>query len=176
MSRGSHPDRTGRVRPRGPADTDDGRTRTRSACREARRRGGKTYFLRQAVAQGFDDAAFVDRQGRLSEATIWNLAFWDGAAVVWPEARDARRDHDGHRPAGNWIAWASPQRVQEVTPADCRRWPELGGHELVDARGGGPPHRLGALPEAPSFLELLHRAYEPSHSPRRERVSAAWGL
>lgn len=42
----------------------------------------KTYLLRQAVAQGFDDAAFVDRRGRLSEATIWNLAFWDGAAVV----------------------------------------------------------------------------------------------
>ncbi|MGO4756267.1 aminotransferase class IV family protein, partial [Streptomyces sp. 2MCAF27] len=46
----------------------------------------KTYFLRQAVAQGFDDAAFVDRRGRLSEATIWNLAFWDGDSVVWPQA------------------------------------------------------------------------------------------
>ncbi|MEV0203179.1 aminotransferase class IV family protein, partial [Nonomuraea sp. NPDC050691] len=46
----------------------------------------KTYFLRQAVEQGFDDAAFADRRGRLSEGTIWNLAFWDGSAVVWPEA------------------------------------------------------------------------------------------
>ena len=46
----------------------------------------KTYYLRQAVEQGFDDAAFVDRRGRLSEASIWNLAFWDGTAVVWPEA------------------------------------------------------------------------------------------
>lgn len=35
----------------------------------------KTYRLRQAVEQGCDDAAFVDRRGRLSEATIWNLAF-----------------------------------------------------------------------------------------------------
>lgn len=47
---------------------------------------GKTLFLRQAIARGFDDAAFVDRAGRLSEATIWNLAFWDGESVIWPEA------------------------------------------------------------------------------------------
>lgn len=46
----------------------------------------KTWFLRQAVEKGFDDAAFVDAKGRLSEATIWNLAFWDGRCVVWPRA------------------------------------------------------------------------------------------
>lgn len=47
---------------------------------------GKTLFLRQANAHGFDDAAFVDRAGRVSEATIWNLAFWDGESVIWPDA------------------------------------------------------------------------------------------
>ena len=46
----------------------------------------KTYLLREAASQGHDDAAFVDRRGRLSEATIWNLAFWDGEYVVWPRA------------------------------------------------------------------------------------------
>lgn len=46
----------------------------------------KTHFLRQAQARGFDDAAFEDRSGRLSEATIWNLALWDGASVLWPDA------------------------------------------------------------------------------------------
>jgi branched-subunit amino acid aminotransferase/4-amino-4-deoxychorismate lyase len=46
----------------------------------------KTYFLREAVKQGCDDALFIDRTGRISEATIWNLAFWDGEAVIWPEA------------------------------------------------------------------------------------------
>lgn len=48
--------------------------------------GAKTYFLHRAIERGFDDAAFVDSQGRLAEATIWNLAFWDGASVVWPKA------------------------------------------------------------------------------------------
>lgn len=47
---------------------------------------GKTLFLRQANSRGFDDAAFEDRFGRLSEATIWNLAFWDGESVIWPKA------------------------------------------------------------------------------------------
>ena len=46
----------------------------------------KTHFLRRAIAQGFDDAAFVDRHGRISEGSIWNLAFWTGDAVVWPVA------------------------------------------------------------------------------------------
>ncbi|TFC30439.1 branched-chain amino acid aminotransferase [Cryobacterium sp. TMT1-3] len=46
----------------------------------------KTLLLRQAVTRGFDDAAFEDSAGRLSEATIWNLALWDGSSVIWPEA------------------------------------------------------------------------------------------
>lgn len=46
----------------------------------------KTLLLRQAITRGFDDAVFEDSQGRLSEATIWNLAFWDGESVIWPEA------------------------------------------------------------------------------------------
>ncbi|MEU4330703.1 aminotransferase class IV family protein [Nonomuraea dietziae] len=126
----------------------------------------KTYFLRQAVAQGFDDAAFVDRQGRLSEATIWNLAFWDGAAVVWPEAEMlagttmgiVRRQLD---------RLGVPQRVQEVTPADL---PALAGGVVMNSwTPGVAVRRIGSapLPEAPSFLELLHRAYqaEPLTSP-----------
>lgn len=47
----------------------------------------KTHYLRTARTKGFDDAAFVDQRGRLSEATIWNLAFFDGRSVIWPEAQ-----------------------------------------------------------------------------------------
>lgn len=48
---------------------------------------GKTYYLHLAIRQGFDDAAFVDRHGHLSEGSIWNLAFWDGETILWPKAR-----------------------------------------------------------------------------------------
>lgn len=46
----------------------------------------RTRRLRWAIERGFDDAAFEDRSGRLSEATIWNLALWHGESVVWPRA------------------------------------------------------------------------------------------
>ncbi|MGW7553598.1 MULTISPECIES: aminotransferase class IV family protein [Streptomyces] len=119
----------------------------------------KKYFLRQAAGQGFDDAAFVDRRGRLSEATIWNLAFWDGTSVVWPEAEMltgttmgiVRRQLD---------RLGVPQRVQEVTPADL---PGPAGAVVMNSwTPGVAVHRIGSVsvPEAPDFLELLHRAYE----------------
>jgi len=47
----------------------------------------KTLYLRKAVEKGYDDAAYVDREGRISEGTIWNLVFWDGDTVIWPEAK-----------------------------------------------------------------------------------------
>lgn len=126
----------------------------------------KTYFPRQAVGQGFDDVAFVDRRGRLSEGSIWNLAFWDGAAVVWPVAEMlggitmgiVRRQLD---------RLGVPQRAQQVTLADL---PALAGAVVMNSwTPGVAVHRIGAvpLPEAPSFLALLHRAYqaEPLTSP-----------
>ncbi|GAA2105116.1 aminotransferase class IV family protein [Streptomyces albiaxialis] len=119
----------------------------------------KTYYLRKAVAQGFDDAAFLDGRGRLSEASIWNLAFWDGTSVVWPEAAMlggttmaiVRRQLD---------RLGVPQLTREITPADL---PALSGSVVMNSwTPGVPVHRIAdtKIPEAPSFLELLHRAYE----------------
>lgn len=47
---------------------------------------GLTRAHREAVAAGFDDAVFVDRDGVVLEGSIWNIAFWDGESVVWPQA------------------------------------------------------------------------------------------
>ncbi|WP_433464967.1 aminotransferase class IV family protein [Spirillospora sp. CA-128828] len=119
----------------------------------------KTYFLRRADRDGFDDAAFVDRRGRLSEGTIWNLAFWDGDAVVWPDAEMlvgttmgiVRRQLD---------RLGVPQRVQEITAADL---PAPAGAVVMNSwTPGVAVHRIGSvpIPEAPRFLELLHQAYQ----------------
>lgn len=126
----------------------------------------KTYLERQALDAGADDAAFVDRRGRFSEGTIWNLAFWDGTAVVWPEAPMllgttmgiVRRQLD---------RLGVPQRVKEVTEADL---PDLAGAVVMNSwTPGVAVRRIGAvpLPDAPSFVELLHRAYreEPLTAP-----------
>lgn len=119
----------------------------------------KTYFLRRAVGEGFDDAAFVDRRARLIEGSIWNLAFWDGAEVVWPEAEMLR---------GTTMAVVRrqldrlgvPQRVREVRLADLST---LAGAVVMNSwTPGVPVRRIGPvpLPEAPAFVSLLNRAYQ----------------
>jgi branched-subunit amino acid aminotransferase/4-amino-4-deoxychorismate lyase len=47
---------------------------------------GLIRHWRLARADGFDDALFVNPDGRVSEGTAWNLALWDGEQVVWPDA------------------------------------------------------------------------------------------
>ena len=126
----------------------------------------KTYYLREAVADGYDDAAFVDRRGRLSEATIWNLAFWDGSTVVWPDAEmlpgitmaSVRRQLE---------RLGVPQLTQGVTVADLEG---LQGAVVMNSwTPGVAVHQIGpvAVPHAPEFVELLHRAYrnEPVVAP-----------
>ncbi|MDX1202167.1 aminotransferase class IV [Sinorhizobium medicae] len=125
----------------------------------------KTYYLHQAVRQGFDDAAFVDRRGRLSEATIWNLVYWDGEAVVWPEAAVL---------AGVTMGVVSrqlkrlgiPQRREEITLENLKH---LQGVAVMNSwTPGVPVTTIGqvVLPEAKPFIELLHKAYiaEPALS------------
>ncbi|WP_321784521.1 aminotransferase class IV family protein [Burkholderia pyrrocinia] len=119
----------------------------------------KTHFLRRAVALGYDDAAFTDRRGRISEGSIWNLAFWDHDAVVWPVAdmlggvtmRIVRRQ---------LARLGVAQHDRELTPADL---PSMAGAVVMNSWTPGiPVRRFGTatLPDAPSFAALLHRAYE----------------
>jgi len=41
---------------------------------------------RLARAAGFDDVLFADEAGRISEGSLWNIAFVRGGEVIWPEA------------------------------------------------------------------------------------------
>lgn len=119
---------------------------------------GKTYYLHQAIRQGFDDAAFVDRQGRLSEATIWNLAFWDGEAVIWPQATMLQ---------GTMMSIIQrqldclgiPQRYEEIT---LERLKELPGAAVMNSWTPGIAVTAIAttiFAEAIPFVSLLHKAY-----------------
>jgi branched-subunit amino acid aminotransferase/4-amino-4-deoxychorismate lyase len=44
------------------------------------------HYRRHAQRNGFDDAILVGPDGVVSESTLANIGFFDGAAVVWPDA------------------------------------------------------------------------------------------
>jgi branched-subunit amino acid aminotransferase/4-amino-4-deoxychorismate lyase len=46
----------------------------------------QTYFRQRAQRRGFDDALLTGPGGIVSEAAVANIAFVDGAAIVWPDA------------------------------------------------------------------------------------------
>ncbi|MFE3441402.1 aminotransferase class IV family protein [Nocardia sp. NPDC059180] len=121
--------------------------------------GAKTYYMRRARAEGFDDAAFVDRQGRLSEASIWNLAFWDGDAVVWPEAAVLTGTMMG-TVRRRLEAAGVPQGTQVVRPADVGKY--RGAVVLNSWTPAIAVHRIGDTPldGSSELVELLHTAYE----------------
>lgn len=118
----------------------------------------KTWFMRQAAAQGFDDAAFVDRHGRFSEASIWNLVFWDGHAVVWPEAAMLRGTSMGIV-MRQLERLGIPQRHQIVTQHTLSQFE--GAAVMNSWTPGIAVRKLGAavIPSAPDFIALLHKAY-----------------
>lgn len=47
---------------------------------------GQNHFLLTAMRAGLDEALLVDPDGAVTEGAITNIAFWDGSAVVWPDA------------------------------------------------------------------------------------------
>lgn len=119
----------------------------------------KTHLLRQAVEQGFDDTAFIDRAGRIGEATIWNLAFWDGETVIWPEANVLpgvtmgilRRQLDRLGVA---------QRKEQIT---LKRLQDLAGAVVMNSWTPGVAVRgIGSidLPTSDTFVDLLRQAYD----------------
>lgn len=126
---------------------------------------GKTYYLHQAVRDGFDDAAFIDRHGRLSEATIWNLVFRDGEAVIWPKAEML---------AGTMMGTVQrqlerlgvPQHHEEITLSRLKGF--SGAAVMNSWTPGIAVSAIGstAMPEAKAFLDLLHQAHaaEPAES------------
>lgn len=45
-----------------------------------------THYARVARHQGYDDAVFFTRSGKISEASIWNICFAHGREIVFPTA------------------------------------------------------------------------------------------
>lgn len=125
----------------------------------------KTYALRQAAEKGFDDAAFIDEQGRIGEATIWNLAFWDGSSIIWPKA-DILRGITMQIIERQLAKTGVQAETREVGLADIK---QFSGAALMNSwTPHVPVSTIGTLdlPISAEFGEILRAAYraEPSVS------------
>ncbi len=47
---------------------------------------GSLRQRRAAQVRGYDDALFVNESGYISEGGTWNIGFFDGEHIIWPEA------------------------------------------------------------------------------------------
>ncbi|ALM52577.1 aminotransferase class IV family protein [Halomonas huangheensis] len=127
---------------------------------------GKTYYLHQAIRRGFDDAAFVDTQGRLSEATIWNLVFQDGETVIWPRAEMLKGTMMGIVQR-QLESRGIPQAYEDVS---LEHLGSLSGAAVMNSWTPGIAVTAIAsqeIPESESFIRLLHEALaeEPADYP-----------
>jgi branched-subunit amino acid aminotransferase/4-amino-4-deoxychorismate lyase len=102
---------------------------------------------------------FVDNFGHLSEATIWNLVFWDGETVIWPKAKilDGTMMSIVQRQLEHINI---PQRHEAIT---LKRLRELSGAAVMNSWTPGISiSAIGSvtIAEAKPFIRLLHEAFE----------------
>ncbi|EME51635.1 aminotransferase class IV family protein [Amycolatopsis decaplanina] len=120
---------------------------------------GLLHHTREAKMAGYDDALFVDYQGRVSEASIWNVGFLDGGTVVWPQAPvlDGITQQLVRR---GLERTGVPQGTREVRPGDL---PGFDATFLTNSESVGRPVASVddvVLPFAPETGRILTEAYE----------------
>ncbi|MBT2387902.1 aminotransferase class IV family protein [Streptomyces sp. ISL-1] len=108
---------------------------------------GLLHHRRAAQLNGFDDALFVDGRELISEGGTWNIGFFDGDQVIWPDAdclagvtmRLLQKAHEYQRAAVSLGDLASMEAafatnaaigVRAITRIDRRRMP--GDHPVID--------------------------------------------
>lgn len=101
---------------------------------------------------------FTDRSCQLSEATIWNLAFWDGRSVIWPRA-EILPGVTMQILTRRLCALGVPQQTQEVRRSELDG--QLAAAVLNSWTPGIPVARVGdqRLAQDPEFLRILYTAY-----------------
>lgn len=111
---------------------------------------------RQARRDGFDDALFVDGKGRISEGSLWNIGFWDGHQVVWPQAEALRGTEERLLQLG----LAETGTGQRHMPVEARALGGLKAAFATNATGIWPVSGIDdtALRPDPALMELLQRA------------------
>ncbi len=98
------------------------------------------HYRRLARGQGYDDAVFVDSEGRISEGSVWNLGLWDGEQVIWPDAPALRGTSEQLLQAGLRELGVG-QAVREV------RLDELSGYQAAFASNASGIQHIASIDE-----------------------------
>ncbi|MDN5782184.1 MAG: aminotransferase class IV family protein [Luteimonas sp.] len=114
------------------------------------------HVARQARGRGYDDVLFVGADGRISEGTVWNVGFWDGSGVTWPDAPALRGTCEQLLQAG----------LETLGVAQARRGlglADLPGFQAAFACNSRGVRAIGAVDKLgfaadPGLLALLGRA------------------
>ncbi|MFE5242842.1 MULTISPECIES: aminotransferase class IV family protein [unclassified Streptomyces] len=119
---------------------------------------GQMYYGRLAERAGFDEALLTAPGGVVTEGSITNVGFWDGASVVWPDA-----------PALTGITMALLERgLAEAGRPSVRRAVTLAGLGaygaafVTNSQGIAPVHRIDGtpFPVDEELMKLLGQVHE----------------
>lgn len=116
------------------------------------------HYRREARKAGCDDALFVAGAlptQRVIEGSVWNIGFWDGTVVHWPEGPALRGTCEGLLQRG-FDALGVPQRTGVVTVERAKTMSAF----TANANGCAGVASIDgvALPQAPGLQVLLDRA------------------
>lgn len=117
------------------------------------------HLLGSARREGWDDVLLTDAHGFIAEGSIWNIGFWSGERVVWPNA-----------PALAGVTEQLIERGLRDRGVYCERRPvhvdELGEWRCAFASNTGQPVRLieavddRRFADDADFAALLKSCYE----------------
>lgn len=116
------------------------------------------HYRRLALGQGYDDALFVNGDGRISEGSVWNIGFWDGQQLVWPEAPALRGTSEQLLQAG----LRGSGIAQAVRPVHLN---ELGGFKAAFTSNASGVQQIASIDETGFAVEsglaaILQKALE----------------
>ncbi|WP_374011880.1 aminotransferase class IV [Pseudoxanthomonas koreensis] len=122
------------------------------------------HHRRQAQQAGYDDALFVDGRGadaRIAEGALWNIGFWDGQAVTWPQAPALRGTAERLLQAG----LEAQDVAQDRRPVHMGELPAFRAAFACNANAVQPIIAIDAVEyaQAPDLMQLLADA--GTHAP-----------
>jgi branched-subunit amino acid aminotransferase/4-amino-4-deoxychorismate lyase len=119
---------------------------------------GQMYYGRLAEQSGFDEALLTAPGGVVTEGSVTNIGFWDGASVIWPDAPALTGITMALLESG--LARTDRPSVRRAVTLDG-----LGSYRaafVTNSQGIAPVHRIDDTSFAvdEELMELLGHVYE----------------